>query len=120
MSYNNITDKCFVCGEKGDRVELFNIWLCKKHKYLQRKCGYYDADDWAREVGAEFYLKNKNNVDGICPICGSSKIDYKEKYFIGKFITLKWYCKNCQVSGKELYKLEFQKNTIEQERRLDV
>ena len=57
----------------------------------------------------EGQINNMIEKKGICPVCGSDKLDYGVIELDGESIWYPWECKNkdCGATGRECYNLEF-------------
>lgn len=52
---------------------------------------------------------------GICPVCGSDRLDFDGFVVEGNSCIYKWRCNGCGVSGREWYDLIFSEHIIDRD-----
>ena len=55
------------------------------------------------------YVKN---MQGICPICGKSGLDWGDMELDGNYLYYEWICPYCRTEGKEWYELRFDGHNV--------
>lgn len=53
-----------------------------------------------------------NNIQGICPVCGKSNLDWGDMELEGNHLYYEWICADCKTEGKEWYELKFDGHNV--------
>lgn len=53
--------------------------------------------------------KNKytSNLNGKCPVCGNTELQYFDHEFSGNSVYYRWSCPKCETEGEEWHELHF-------------